>query len=48
MTRFVVDSGAVLRLVETSAEVSSALSPETGRELRAQVGRLPIRLLGAT
>lgn len=71
MTRFVVDSGAVLRLVETSAEVSSAhelfaptllrsqtlsalheavhsgtLSPETGRERLAQVGRLPIRLFG--
>ncbi|RXR22355.1 hypothetical protein EQW78_13990 [Oerskovia turbata] len=73
MTRFVVDSGAVLRLVETSAEVSSAhellaptllrsqmlsalheavhrgdLSVDAGRERLGRVGRLPIRLLGAT
>jgi predicted nucleic acid-binding protein len=71
MTRFVVDRGTVLRLVETSAEVpgvhellaptllrsqtlsalheavhAGALSPEAGRERVAQVGRLPIRLLG--
>ena len=71
MTRFVVDAGAVLRLVSEEVEVSGEhelLAPtllrsqtlsalheavqrgeipaEVGRERLAQVGRMPIRLLG--
>ena len=71
MTRFVVDAGAVLRLVSAEIEVSGEhelLAPtllrsqtlsalheavqrgeipaEVGRERLAQIGRLPIRLLG--
>ena len=71
MTRFVVDTGAVLHLVSAEVEVSGEhelLAPtllrsqtlsalheavqrgeipaEVGRERLAQVGRMPIRLLG--
>lgn len=71
MTRFVVDSGTALRLVEEAAVVpgvhellaptllrsrtlsalheavhAGSLSPETGRDRLARVGRLPIRLFG--
>jgi len=71
MTRFVVDTGAVLHLVSAEAKVSGEhelLAPtllrsqtlsalheavqrgeipaEVGRERLAQVGRMPIRLLG--